>query len=152
MSRTVERKNPRPEECEGLDGQWTWSFGSGVLECAKLPMKVPLPGFESSVTIETDGETDTEGLRMTVTGDRTGERLVLIREADRRVRGKDTPTFQGFQDVSKLLDRRKATDGKYTLYVTHSNLLEGNLDVENMVHDGDVCSIFWPLTARRENP
>ncbi|MCH9646838.1 MAG: hypothetical protein K0U98_01290 [Deltaproteobacteria bacterium] len=151
VTRTVERKNPRPEECQGLDGDWTWSFNSGVLECAKLPMKVTLPGFDSSVTIETDGATDTKGVKMTVTGDKTGERLVLIVEPDEVVRGKSYLTFQGFQDVSKLLDQRKAVDGKYTIHVINSNLLEGNLDVHKMAYQGDVCSIFWPITARRKS-
>ena len=151
VERLVTEKEPKPEECTDLDGNWTWTFNTGVLECAKLPMKVSLPGFSESVVVETDGASDTEGLRMTVTGSKTRERLVLIREADATKKGKSYPAFAGGQDLSKLLDQRNGPRGKYSLVVTSPDRMEGQLDVNKARYQGDICSIFWPFFAVRKS-
>lgn len=145
LERIADQPEPQPEDCRPLDGDWTFTFYAGVLECAKLPMKVTLPGFSSAVTLVTDGATDTEGLQMTITGAKTLERLKLLSVGE----GKKGQTFAGYQDISKMLEAKDEIRGKYSLELVGEDRLEGRLEVDRAPYQGDVCSIRWPFEVTR---
>lgn len=148
VERQVTKKNAKPEACQEIDGEWTWTFQSGQLECRKLPMKVALPGFAEQVAIQTDGE-GLDGLTMLVDGGAAGERLRLVREADVSRRGRDVPAFEGYQDISGLLDQGGGSRGKYSLAVLSPKRIEGRLEVKEARVQGDTCSISWPFHVTR---
>ncbi|MEM1204403.1 MAG: hypothetical protein AAGN66_14315 [Acidobacteriota bacterium] len=149
VERRVTRKDPKPKECEeNLDGEWTWTFGAGELKCRRLPMKVTLPGFEDRVSITTDGA-GLEGLNMTVQGRSARERIKLVRQANVVRKGKDVARWSGFQDISGLLEQTGEIPGKYELFVTSNDRLDGRLEVENARVSDDVCSISWPFHVTR---
>ncbi len=136
-----------------IDGEWTWTFQAGQLECRKLPMKVSLPGFAEKVAIRTDAEAvdaDTvDGEVMLVDGGSAGERLRLLREADASRDGRLVPAFAGYKDVSDLLDQGDGVRGKYALAVLSPTRIEGQLEVKEAHVSGDVCTISWPFVVTR---
>ncbi|MEM6795538.1 MAG: hypothetical protein AAF725_16285 [Acidobacteriota bacterium] len=148
VERIISEKDPRPEECEALDGDWTWTFATGTLDCARLPMKLELPGFSDSVTVATDGD-GLEGLRMDVTGSQKSERIVLVRQSNVRRGGLELAAWEGLQDISGMLDQGGEIPGKYSLVVKSDRRLEGSLTVDKVRIQEDVCSISWPFQVTR---
>ncbi|MEM9556753.1 MAG: hypothetical protein AAGC60_21010 [Acidobacteriota bacterium] len=148
VERQVTEKDPEPDECKKVEGEWTWTFGAGRLECANLPMKLTLPGFADTVAITTDGE-GLEGLNMRIQGKAAQERVNLVRAGNQRRGGRDVPAWSGYRDVSSLLDQGGEVRGKYELVVLSERSLEGTLTVDKARIQDDVCSIHWPFEVTR---
>ncbi|MEM7051110.1 MAG: hypothetical protein AAF604_15685 [Acidobacteriota bacterium] len=141
IDREVTEFEERPTECAG---DWTWTFKAGVLKCQKLPFPVALPGFSEPVAVSNDG------LRMEVTGSRSGEQLVLLREADVKVGSTYLPHFEGYQNMSRLLgEGGPAIRAKYEINLVDDDWMEGKLTVDKARYQGDVCSIEWFYEVKR---